>query len=593
LNRLQVYSQPILVIFVKIIKFSKKNQKSLLKRKFYLKLIKIFLIFKVDKIRKSTSTNAILNDLNLTNLIKTDKKSFQNKLIIILDTNVFLSNLISIKTQSLSKTEDDNLIFVVPWIVVQELDNCKNKKDYSSNINKKAQEAINFIMKILQSSNNNNDKFYFENATQSNSDSILIKCYSPDDRILKCGLELQSQNKTSQIILVTNDKNLINKSLINSLKSLNYQDFLTKLSSISFPVNKTNEELLENKIEIDENLTDQQTNSSYNKYFQKYLIKLLNITEEHIIQLFKHLIKHFYKIQSDLGNIWLDLKDNSACSSSSSQTLNYIVENILKNFKRFLTITTKRNEQLFENILKSIQENVKIYDNLNIFYSNNQVNSIEKLKLSIKISIEIIRLFELFNQNGFDDLMRFYLKYLDYFNINGLKLSNLYKLCSQKLNNSSLEEQTSQLIDNFSIFQPIWEKFYNLSEINDLTSVKNNEEMYYQLMISFSSINYFKQLYEICLTESNTNNNNNNLNGLTLSIYLLYKLFDLDKLDVNNDENEIKKYNYLKYNLKNIFHNLNNNNEVIMKNGLNQLNEFKIKFDLINQQLMYKIISIE
>ncbi len=75
-----------------------------------MKLIKIFLIFKVDKIRKSTSTNAILNDLNLTNLIKTDKKSFQNKLIIILDTNVFLSNLISIKTQSLSKTAL-NLLF--------------------------------------------------------------------------------------------------------------------------------------------------------------------------------------------------------------------------------------------------------------------------------------------------------------------------------------------------------------------------------------------------------------------------------------------------------------------------------------------------
>jgi hypothetical protein len=467
-------------------------------------------------------------------------------------------------------------------------------------------------MKILQSSvnNTNDDKFYFENATQSKSESILIKCYSPDDRILKCGLELQSQNKTSQIILVTNDKNLINKSLINSLKSLNYQDFLTKLSSSSSSsINEsTNEELLE-KIEIDENTTDHQTNS-YNKYFQKYLIKLLNITEEHIIQLFKHLIKHFYKIQSDLGNIWLDLKDNSACtsssSSSSSQTLNYIVENILKNLKRFLTTLTKRNEQLFENILKSIQENVKIYDNLNIFYSNNQVNSIEKLKLSIKISIEIIRMFELFNQNEFDDLMRFYLKYLDYFNLNGLKLSNLYKLCSEKLNNSSTTEaqqqqQQQELIDNFSIFQPIWEKFYYLSEINDLTSIKNNEKMYYQLMISYSSINYFKQLYEICLTESNTNNNNNNnnLNGLTLSIYLLYKLFDLDSLDVNNDENEIKKYNYLKFNLKNIFHNLNNNinnnnnSEVIMKNGLNQLNEFKIKFDLINQELMFKIISIE
>lgn len=79
-----------------------------------------------------------------------------------MDTNIFLSHLKSIK-QIQTDSNLEHLLFVVPWVIVQELDNCKNKKDYSENINKKAQESIKFILNLLQSKS---ERFHFETALQ-------------------------------------------------------------------------------------------------------------------------------------------------------------------------------------------------------------------------------------------------------------------------------------------------------------------------------------------------------------------------------------------------------------------------------------------
>lgn len=87
-----------------------------------------------------------------------------------MDTNIFLSHLKSIK-QIHTDSNLEHLLFVVPWVVVQELDNCKNKKDYSENINKKAQESIKFILNLLQSES---ERFHFETALQVTNYKLKI-----------------------------------------------------------------------------------------------------------------------------------------------------------------------------------------------------------------------------------------------------------------------------------------------------------------------------------------------------------------------------------------------------------------------------------
>ena len=183
-----------------------------------------FYFKKVNKLRKdglASKTNKIQNTA-LTHLIDENTQSqIKTQLSIIIDTNIFLSHLKSIK--EFTNQTQKPIVFIVPWIVVQELDKCKHKSQ-NDNINKKAQEAIKFITSVLQSKCAS--KFVFENALQSNQESNLIKCFSPDDYILKCGLQLKQSNPESNIYLLTNDKNLLNKSLINHLNSINFDDFV-------------------------------------------------------------------------------------------------------------------------------------------------------------------------------------------------------------------------------------------------------------------------------------------------------------------------------------------------------------------------------
>ena len=93
-----------------------------------------------------------------------NKKSAQNRLIAVLDTNVLLSNNKSI--QKLIEKEEvfSHLIFVIPWVVIQELDQCKGK-DNTTNINIKAQTSIKLLHKVLKLGLNESvdKKFIFEN----------------------------------------------------------------------------------------------------------------------------------------------------------------------------------------------------------------------------------------------------------------------------------------------------------------------------------------------------------------------------------------------------------------------------------------------
>lgn len=126
---------------------------------------------KIHRIRADIKNDHKVGDVKLINdICKTqhciDNSGFINsdKRIVVLDTNVLLSNHTSLE-KIFSNDEYRQNIFIFPWVVVQELDNCKRSK-YSKQVNKKAQMAIRLIHRLLQLSEKERQNFIFETSIQ-------------------------------------------------------------------------------------------------------------------------------------------------------------------------------------------------------------------------------------------------------------------------------------------------------------------------------------------------------------------------------------------------------------------------------------------
>ena len=134
--------------------------------------------------------------------------------------------------------------FAVPWIVLQELDRLKvpfKKTNDNKNVNlcSKAISAIEFISNILDNTSKKaglfsslmKENFLFESPVLSKQPSN-IKCDLNDDRIINYSLQLKKDFVDSLVVLVTNDRNLINKSIVNKLQSFNFNNLVAKLDRL-------------------------------------------------------------------------------------------------------------------------------------------------------------------------------------------------------------------------------------------------------------------------------------------------------------------------------------------------------------------------
>lgn len=126
---------------------------------------------KIYRIRADIKKDHKVGDVKLMNGIcktqhRIDNSVFinSNKRIVVLDTNVLLSNHKSLD-KIFSNDEFRQNIFIFPWVVVQELDNCKRSK-YSKQVNKKAQMAIRLIHQLLQLSDKERENFIFETSIE-------------------------------------------------------------------------------------------------------------------------------------------------------------------------------------------------------------------------------------------------------------------------------------------------------------------------------------------------------------------------------------------------------------------------------------------
>ncbi|XP_044763754.1 uncharacterized protein LOC123320486 [Coccinella septempunctata] len=140
------------------------------------------------------------------------------EMYIIVDTNIFLDSL-SFLEGIIKYGSNDGIkpVIYVPWMVFNELDFIKDNR--SSGLKSVASKAIDFINKMLTQKDG---KLIGQSIFEANNQMYVGK--SPDDKITSCCLQVKAKGLNA--MLLSNDKNLRNKLIINGIPSFSCSDFL-------------------------------------------------------------------------------------------------------------------------------------------------------------------------------------------------------------------------------------------------------------------------------------------------------------------------------------------------------------------------------
>ncbi|XP_072198767.1 transcriptional protein SWT1 isoform X2 [Excalfactoria chinensis] len=124
------------------------------------------------------------------------------------------------------------LALIIPWVVLQELDNLKKGK-MLLHVRQKAIPAVQFIYKCLK---NQDSRLWGQSMQLASQKMYGLSDENNDDRVLQCCLQYQSLFPQAVVILCTDDKNLCNKAIVCEVKALCKVDLVIALLNLS--VNK-------------------------------------------------------------------------------------------------------------------------------------------------------------------------------------------------------------------------------------------------------------------------------------------------------------------------------------------------------------------
>ncbi|XP_062990842.1 transcriptional protein SWT1 isoform X2 [Elgaria multicarinata webbii] len=160
--------------------------------------------------------------------------------LIVVDTNIMISHLEYIK---FLKNRDipgiGRFVLVIPWVVLQELDNLKRGKILAS-VGKKAVPAVHFIYICLK---NQDPKLWGQSMQLASQKTHGFSVENNDDRVLQCCLQYQNRFPQAEVVLLTDDKNLCNKALVSEVKAFSKADLVTavqKLTPKTVVINQNN-----------------------------------------------------------------------------------------------------------------------------------------------------------------------------------------------------------------------------------------------------------------------------------------------------------------------------------------------------------------
>ncbi|XP_059618928.1 uncharacterized protein LOC132263272 [Phlebotomus argentipes] len=147
--------------------------------------------------------------------VKSERKDLSRSFYVVVDTNVFCHNLIFLENIiNMHFATAGHAILLIPYIVLQELDNIKHRTA-ATEIH--CVRAIKFINEKLEA---RHPQVKGQSAVHENE--LLIHAFSADDSIINCCLQMKE--KSNRVILLSNDTNLRNKALCSGITSMSPKD---------------------------------------------------------------------------------------------------------------------------------------------------------------------------------------------------------------------------------------------------------------------------------------------------------------------------------------------------------------------------------
>ncbi|XP_051929332.1 transcriptional protein SWT1 isoform X2 [Hippocampus zosterae] len=177
------------------------------------------------------------------------KQSAQQDVILVLDTNILLSNLDYVK-----KIQHCGLgalglpIVLIPWVVLQELDSLKKGKGLTDSVAHLACPAISYIYNALK---RRESHLWGQSMQQAAASNNSLMAENNDDKVLQCCLQYQSLYPDCALILCTNDKNLCSKAVLSGVKAFSKLDLEEEVEGSRRTVNHLRSTVLPRLPQID------------------------------------------------------------------------------------------------------------------------------------------------------------------------------------------------------------------------------------------------------------------------------------------------------------------------------------------------------
>ncbi|KAL9883964.1 uncharacterized protein ACN427_011006 isoform 1-T3 [Glossina fuscipes fuscipes] len=151
----------------------------------------------------------------------------------ILDTNVLLQNLSFVEDLSNFKLCDtEGTVLFIPYCVLQELDRLKHRSGSQEGVKTLAIRAIKYLNEKFESKS-----LHLQAQNAIDERKHLIDVSSPDDSIINTCLQVKKHIKN--VLFLTEDVNLRNKSICNNILVSTKSDLLTKHYNITPYNNKS------------------------------------------------------------------------------------------------------------------------------------------------------------------------------------------------------------------------------------------------------------------------------------------------------------------------------------------------------------------
>ncbi|XP_033919492.1 transcriptional protein SWT1 isoform X2 [Melopsittacus undulatus] len=165
-------------------------------------------------------------DLN----ISAETSTYGLNILVVIDTNIMISHLEFVRSLKCENIPGvGRLALIIPWVVLQELDNLKKGK-MLQHVRDKAIPAVQFIYMCLK---NQDSKLWGQSMQLASQKIYGLSDENNDDRVLQCCLQYQNLFPQAVVILCTEDKNLCSKAIVSDVKAFCKADLVTVLQNLN------------------------------------------------------------------------------------------------------------------------------------------------------------------------------------------------------------------------------------------------------------------------------------------------------------------------------------------------------------------------